>query len=236
MKLTLNKALRRVNTFKNPPEMEANLVLDFFSGTPGFFVDVGANHPILDSQSWHLEVRGWKGLLIEPMPDCVKALRQHRTNPVAAFACSSPGNHQKIQSLKLAGAHSTLEDTPIALGARSGGCVGVECRTLDSILQDYAAPTGFEFLSIDVEGHEEELFKGFNILYWQPRLILLEDHVTHHRKHNWMKRHGYKLLLRTGLNSWYVPESEGWRLGFAAKVGMFRKYWLGLLPRKAKFS
>ncbi len=50
-------------------EYERQLVRKFFGDTPGFFVEVGANHPIEGSQSWHLEQRGWRGILVEPQPN-----------------------------------------------------------------------------------------------------------------------------------------------------------------------
>jgi hypothetical protein len=47
------------------PELETALVRDFFGERPpGFFVDVGANDPKKDSQSWHLEQVGWTGILV----------------------------------------------------------------------------------------------------------------------------------------------------------------------------
>lgn len=32
------------------------------------YVEVGANEPVNLSQTWHLEQKGWHGLLIEPIP------------------------------------------------------------------------------------------------------------------------------------------------------------------------
>jgi len=51
------------------PEFEVPLVREFFADTKqGFFVEVGANDPKKDSQSWHLEEAGWRGILVEPLP------------------------------------------------------------------------------------------------------------------------------------------------------------------------
>ncbi len=236
MKPAFDPKTRSVRRFKNSPEGEEELIQLFFGDATGHFVDVGANDPFKNSQSWHLGERGWNGLLIEPMPDCVIALLKKRKAAVAAVACSSPANHGKRLHLQLAGSHSTLEPRTIALGGAITNSVAVECRTLDSVLTEYKTPKNFDFLSIDVEGHELELFKGFDINKWKPRLVILEDHVTHHKKHRWMSENNYQLILRTGLNSWYVPREEGWSLGFSAQIEKFRKYWLGLLPRRLRFA
>src|SRR5690349_18419094 len=55
--------------------VENELKAAFFGHSArGFFVDVGANHPQLASQTWHLEQLGWDGILIEPQPDLADEL------------------------------------------------------------------------------------------------------------------------------------------------------------------
>lgn len=227
---------RRIDTFKNEPAVEQALVQEFFQGQPGFYVDVGANDPTLDSQSHHLEGIGWTGLLIEPDPDCCELLRRSRKGVVVEMACSSPANAGKHLQLNRAGPHSTLEDRPIALGAVVRSTVAVACATLDSILESHAAPVGFDLLSIDIEGHELVALSGFDIAHWKPRLVLMEDHVTHLHKHQWMRDHGYQLILRTGLNSWYVPAQLSYSFSMASRFEYIRKYYLGLPLRKLRYS
>ena len=53
----------------SPDGREQELVREFFAGVrDGFFVEVGANRPQQESQTWHLEQLGWTGVLIEPQP------------------------------------------------------------------------------------------------------------------------------------------------------------------------
>lgn len=227
---------RHVNRFSNEPAIERQLVQEFFGSATGFYVDVGANDPVLDSQSQHLELLGWTGLLVEPDPDCCELLRQNRKGVVIEMACSSPENAGKLLQLNRAGPHSTLEDQPIALGAVVRSTVQVRCDTLDAMLRANSAPVGFDLLSIDIEGHELVALSGFDFTYWQPRLVLIEDHVTHHQKHALMRRNGYQLILRTGLNSWYVPATASYTFSWAARFEYLRKYYLGLPTRKLRYS
>ncbi|MCY1165608.1 FkbM family methyltransferase [Polaromonas sp.] len=227
---------RHVQQFSNEPAVEQQLVQAFFGGSKGFYVDVGANDPVLDSQSQHLEALGWTGLLVEPDPDCCELLRKTRTGTVVEMACSSPENAGKQLQLNRAGPHSTLEDRPIALGAVVRSTVSVQCETLDTILRTHAAPTGFDLLSIDIEGHELVALSGFSFSAWKPRLVLIEDHVTHLRKHQLMLQNGYRLLMRTGLNSWYVPAEQSYSFSLSARFEYLRKYYLGLPGRKFRYS
>ena len=233
--LPINFAEKKVIRFRNLPDGEQELVRGFFDTKPsGFYVDVGANDPTIESQTWHLEKIGWDGLLIEPLQAYCELLKAQRKGRVIQYACSSPENHDTVLRMVVAGGHSTLNDEPIALGTKSEEYQNVTCRTLDSILEDNNAPQ-IDFISVDIEGHEMEMFKGFSLQRWNPRLVLLEDHVVSHAKHHFMTAHGYQLIMRTGLNSWYVPAAEGFTLSWFAKLQMFRKFWLGLLLRKLKY-
>lgn len=227
---------RHIQQFSNEPAVEKQLVQAFFGGRKGFYVDVGANDPVLDSQSQHLEALGWTGLLIEPDPDCCELLRKNRTGSVVQMACSSLENAGKQLLLNRAGPHSTLEDRPIAIGAVVRSQVAVQCETLDAILRAHNAPVGFDFLSIDIEGHELVALSGFSFDMWQPRLVLIEDHVTHLNKHQLMRLNNYQLLMRTGLNSWYVPANAAYTSSLAGKFEYLRKYYLGLPLRKFRYS
>lgn len=226
---------RYIKQLSNEPAIEQQLVREFFEGKPGFYVDVGANDPVLDSQSQHLEDLDWSGLLIEPDPDYCEALRKSRKGLVIERACSSSENAGKQLLLNRAGPHSTLEARPIALGAVIRSTVSVRCEELDTILQAHTVQAGFDLLSVDIEGHEIEALSGFNFTKWRPRLVLLEDHVTNLKKHQLMKRNGYQLILRTGLNSWYVPIEPGYDFSWAARLEFVRKYYLGLPLRKLRY-
>ena len=90
-------------------------------------------------------------------------------------------------------------------------------RTLDSILEEADAPVPIDLLSIDVEGHETEVLRGFDFSRWQPLLILVEDHVNNLQTHRYLKRSGYRLIRRLGHNGWYVPAGEA-RDGFVVRA------------------
>jgi hypothetical protein len=140
-----------------------------------------------------------------------------------------------VVDIVVAGGHSTLNINPIAIGTISNETIKITCRTLDSLLEENNVSTGFDFISIDIEGHEMEMFKGFTLEHWKPKLVLLEDHVINHDKHNHMIQHDYQVILRTGLNSWYVPNTEDYTFSLSSKLEIFRKYWLGLLIRKVRY-
>lgn len=218
-----------------PPEQEHRLVREFFGArATGFFVEVGANEPEEGSQSWHLEQAGWSGVLVEPQPDLAEKLRRQRTARVYPVACSSPERAGTVMHLHVAGPFSSFSPDLMVTGVRSEAGIDVPVRTLDEILAEEHAPQPIDLLSIDVEGHELDVLRGFDFPRWQPRLILLEDHVTNLDKHIFLRRHGYSLMRRTGLNGWYVPKDLAPSLGPRGRWQIARKYYFALPFRKLR--
>ena len=218
-----------------PDGREQQLVREFFEGArAGFFVEVGANRPQQESQTWHLEQLGWTGVLIEPQPNLADDLARKRAAQVFAVACSSPQNAGRRMRLHVAGALSSLDRDRMAPGAEPERVLDVPVRTLDDILIEAHAPTRFDFLSIDVEGHELEVLSGFDFTRWQPRLLLLEDHVGNLKKHRFLKGAGYRLIRRFENNGWYVPHHAAVAVAPRERWEIVRKYYLGLPFRIAR--
>lgn len=209
-------------------DQETRLVAAFFGGTKGYFVEVGANDPQERSQTWHLERLGWTGVLIEPQPDLAAELRAKRRAKVFAAACSSPGNAGRQLPLHVAGPLSSLDRGSMAPGSTPEKVIAVPARTLDSILDEAGTPQAFDFLSIDVEGHEIEVLRGFAIDRWRPRLIMIEDHVADLSKHRYLKNAGYRIIRRYENNGWYVPRESVVRCRWSDRWEILRKYYLAL--------
>jgi FkbM family methyltransferase len=207
---------------------EMRLVAAFFGNIKGYFVEVGANDPRERSQTWLLEQAGWTGVLVEPQPDLAAELRARRKAKVFGVACSSPENAGRELPLHVAGPLSSLDRRRMAPGATPERVIDVPVRTLDSVLAEAATPANFNFLSIDVEGHEIEVLSGFDIERWRPQLILLEDHVADLSKHRYLTSAGYRIVRRYENNGWYVPRESPVTRQWTDQWEILRKYYLAL--------
>jgi FkbM family methyltransferase len=234
---TVDFAEMHIGIFKHTEHSEQMLIRSFFSNAnTGFFVDIGANDPFHNSQTYHLEQLGWRGIVVEPLPEMASRLEEKRSAVVDRRAVSSKANLGKQLMFKRAGVVSALKE-PDEKG-RPNSALETEfpvwCTTLDSILEEHEAPTHFELLSIDVEGHEPEVLDGFSIQKWKPKLILIEDHVVNLRTHSWLRNNSYQLILRTGVNSWYVSSESSCSMSLLARLQRLRKMYLGLPFRRLR--
>jgi len=164
-------------------------------------------------------------------------LRKERSARVFEAACSSRTNAGRNMTLHVAGrggiGASLNPDLAIA-NMRAGETITVPVRTLDDILTEAGAPDSVDFLSIDVEGHEIDVLDGFTLSRWQPRLLLIEDHIASLDVHRYLTRHGYRWIRRTGLNGWYVPERSAAEIDLSGRLQFVRKYYLGLPFRRMR--
>jgi len=202
---------------------EALMIANHFGDRTGVYVEVGAYEPILMSQTWQLELRGWKGLLVEPIAEQAAKLRAQRGAKVAEVACGSPVQHGTTVQFQVNGIGSTMVqgfmDSEFAPRAETRH---VRCVTLDSVL----AESGFDridFISIDVEGAEIDLLEGFSLERYRPSLVLIEDFLSDQTRYRHLTSRGYRLVRRTGINSWYVPRDDDFHVSPFGRWQLFRK-------------
>lgn len=220
---------------------EQTLISEFFDfKTDGFYVDVGANDPVSGSTTWHLDKAGWRGLAIDPLPDMAEKLRAERTAEVFNCACSAPEDDGKSLPFyvhDVANGWSTFNHDIsqwVGWGDENVRQIMVPTRTLNGILEEAKAPRGFELLAMDVEFHELQVLKGFDLDYWQPQLIFTEDHAYDHNLVRYITSNGYKFLRRTNMDSWFVPKSHPQNPSLNMWYAYFRKYYIGLPVRRLK--
>ena len=198
----------------------------------GLCVEVGANDGVNDSNTYYFEQIGWDCILVEPNPELCRGIREKRNSRLFECAVSSqpgtavlnvadgPGRAHGVSSL---GESAAAKSRIAAFGFKSRELT-VPTRTLDDILLEAQVQQGLNFVSIDVEGHELEVLKGFSLSKWKPVIVILEDNSNCEDQTvaEYLRRFGYVPFRRTGVNDWYGHRSDrrvismqallGWRL------------------------
>jgi len=192
----------------------------------GFFVDVGAYDGIVISNTYYFEQIGWTGVLVEPNPGKAALCRKNRPNS-RVFECaavsSASTTEVQLQDVPGGEVYSTIVANDFNTDrlknyGLSSRTVVVPARTLDSILEEIN-PTAIDFVSIDVEGGELEVLKGFDIRRWRPRLVIIES-LTARRPEirDYFTAGGYMFLRNININDVYRPVPAALPLGDNAMV------------------
>lgn len=194
---------------------EDDILAELLPQPTGTYVDVGAGEPIECSNTWQFYQRGWRGLLIEPVPQFFPALLRQRPGdhlwPVAA------SNWSGFQEMRLSGTVSSLRpDWDI----QEQGTIVVEVQRLADILAmpDFQ-PVGQECLlcSIDVEGMEKEVLEGIDFAAFRPLVFILErirfhpDRLGEDTSRAWgglLRAAGYAHHATTRFNKIFVREGS----------------------------
>lgn len=216
---------------------EDGLVWEYFGRKrDGFFVEVGANEPCGGSQTWFLEGKGWRGILVEPLPQLAARLRAERPRSrVFEAACAAPGHPEVVKFHESdCSAHSGLQRHLLDEHERYVALHRVRALTLDELLREAGDPR-VDFLSVDVEGMQWEVLRGFDLPRHRPGLLAVEDHLFNWKTHRLVRRAGYRLVKRFGFNNWYVPPAQPFPFNTRVeRLKLWRKVWPGTPVRSLK--
>jgi len=222
-------------SIRPPPESE--LVWQFFDARrDGFFLDVGANEPQKGSQTWVLEERGWRGILIEPQAKLCERLRQARPRAqVFQVACGAPGAPPEMPLFTAESpGHSGLVKNLVDAATTYIGTEIVKVMTLDAILAEAGNPRSI-LSRWTLKGRNLTCSSASTCNGIGPNCLLMEDHLYDLKAHRYLGRAGYRLAKRTGLNNWYVPkESSFGPTSFAERYRLWKKVWANTPLRKMR--
>jgi FkbM family methyltransferase len=146
----------------------------------GWYVDVGAWHPEIDSVTHHFYSRGWLGVNIEPVAEWFALYGNARPRDVNLNCAVSDQRGSVTIYVGEQTGLSTL-DGSFNFREHRSHTERVEVRTLADICDQYPCPRDrfFAFLKIDVEGHELAVLRGADFDRHRPRVIVAEADKLH---------------------------------------------------------
>lgn len=215
---------------------EDSKLRSMFGNTPGVCVEVGANDGQRFSNTLAFEEMGWKCVLVEANPKLTEALKVNRRGPV--FHCAAAATDGELILVErgdslLAETH-TIEELEAASNP-TAPWTRVRCRRLDSILEESGIDR-VAFATIDVEGAELKVLRGFSLRRWQPRIVIVENNGRESNVpvRSLMKEQDYVPFLRTGCNDWYARSDDRDLVSTLGRIQyefwMFRKLLSRTLP------
>jgi FkbM family methyltransferase len=181
----------------------------FPTGT-GFYIDVGACHPVLHSVTKHFYERGWRGINIEPVARVHEMLCADRPRDINL----NMGLSNRDDTLTFYEATTSLGWSTFraehAEGVRQIGIDFVErsvpVTTLAAVCERYVDQP-IDFLKVDVEGHEREVLEGADWSRWRPRVVLIEG-LDPSPWEDLVLGSGYLYATFDGINRFYVREED----------------------------
>jgi FkbM family methyltransferase len=182
----------------------------------GIFFEIGAYRPIQLNNSYHFEKNNWSTYCIEPNIKVIDELKSERKN-VLNYAMSNSNADDVDFTIVYADevekdympSFTALEIdsnliNKLNYNIKKSEVIKVKVRTLDWILENETKDIDhIDVITIDTEGGEENVLKGFCNLNFYPKLFVVEQHFDNQFITNFMKINNYKLDKAVDYNYFY---------------------------------
>lgn len=177
----------------------------------GTCIEIGAADGIMGSNTLLFEKRGWRAICVEPNSVLAAECKKNRKE-VYPWAISDFTGLEKFTIYDVAGskesAISSLEvderlvkqHVPLIHGQREEM---VNVTTLDNLLK-VCKVDKIDFISIDTEGTELKVLKGFDIQRWMPSLLVIENNFNDPEIEDYLRVFGYEKFKRNVVNDFYT--------------------------------
>lgn len=202
----------------------------------GFYIDVGANDPEVDSVTKAFYDRNWRGINIEPVPQWFARLEHHRPRDVnLQVAVGAEAGEMVFYEVPSTGLSTGRGEIAQAHKSERGYVLHqtvVRVETLTSIYQRLGAGT-VHFLKVDVEGLEKEVLEGIDFSVLRPWILVIESTrplTSQQDHHDWeplLLAAGYVPVYFDGLNRYYLAsERQDLRPHFTVPPHVFDRFTL----------
>jgi FkbM family methyltransferase len=183
----------------------------------GFYIDIGANHPVVESVSKAFYDRGWRGVHVEPVAAYAHLLREARPDEeVIEKAVGAETGEMTLHVLPGTGLSSLIEETALVAVASRGyehAEIVVPVITLDELLAPYSG-RDIHWLKVDVEGAEFDVLRGWNAKRDRPWIMVVEATVPNSQEEchqGWgpiLLAANYRFVYFDGLSRFYVANEH----------------------------
>ncbi|TXN08119.1 FkbM family methyltransferase [Methylobacterium sp. WL103] len=212
--------------------------------TRGFYIDIGAFHPVIDNVSYWFYSQGWTGINVEPNPRFQALLRQQRPHDVNLQAAVG-GQSGTLRLHLFDGLSTTVGDIAeqhTASGQQAEGMIDVDALSLHDLFEQHTDGRTIDFLKIDVEGAEGPILEAYPFTTVRPRILVIEatepDSITlsSNAWEDGLLGKGYQFCYFDGLNRYYVRDEDAWRKGlFDAPPNVFDHFLIPHTDRRVDY-
>jgi len=184
----------------------------------GFYIDLGAQDPVIDSVTKTFYDKGWTGINVEPTEPYFLRLKAERPRDIniqiAIAETKSVIDFWILPSTGLSTGIKTFADKHESAGFEVRK-VSVETNTLSAVCEEFAEET-IHFMKIDVEGFEEQVLRSANFIKYRPMLIIVESNEPNTVVENYiywehiLLNHDYQFCYADGLNRFYLSNEASY--------------------------
>lgn len=183
----------------------------------GIFLDVGAYHPSILSNSYYFEKeKNFQVICVEANPMMAELLRQERKHVFECAAWNQSGETLDFQIVKGPFDPYGFGGSQLWWGSEhpySIERIQVKTRTLNEILEE-SQIDHLDVLSMDIEGAEKFALEGLDFEKYKPKVLCIERHLLttdmpfYYDLEDFATRNGYKFMNRLHMDDFYIRDTR----------------------------
>lgn len=174
----------------------------------GFYVDIGAHHPMRFSNTYFFYRKGWSGINVDAMPGSMKSFKEIRPRDIN-LEVGVAQEHGSLDyyvfnepALNGFSANLSLERSQAENPYFIKKVIKVDVKPLSWILDHHLSGRDIDFLTVDVEGLDLEVLRSNDWARYRPKYVLAEvlnsslDMLMHDSLVMFMKAQGYDVYAK----------------------------------------
>ena len=151
----------------------------------GFYIDIGAHHPIQYSNTYKFYKRGWSGINVDPLPGSMNLFNRYRSRDINIEIGISSDENNKIKYYMFSEpVYNTLSFERLKEIEQFGyskfiGEKEISTISLKTLCNKYIDNNQIiDFMTIDVEGMDLDVLQSNDWTLYRPRFLVVESLYT----------------------------------------------------------
>jgi FkbM family methyltransferase len=192
----------------------AQYYLDMSNIKKGKYLEIGVCYPIALSNTYRFYREGWRGTLVEPLPQCWPEIESVRPEDTLIKAACGTGSTKEVYVMSEDALSVTSKNHAQRLEREFkiliSAVITVPVFPLSSFMEEK-----IDLVSIDVEGMELEVISTYDWINIRPSVVIIEtrefgSNARFPEVNKFMVDHRYRVVADTGLNTIFCPIGYGW--------------------------
>ncbi len=154
------------------------LILDIFKNQKkGYYLDIGCAHPIKNNNTYLLYKKGWNGVNIDLDKENIDLFNSYRKRDfnVTAAVSDKEGETDLYFYHNKSALNTISKQNADFQKAEISSIKKIKTQSINKILENSPyKDQKIDFLSVDVEGSELDIFKNFDFNKYSPKVIVVE--------------------------------------------------------------
>ena len=186
-----------------------DLIVDYIfkNKKKGFYLDIGAQHPVSNNNTYLLFKKGWNGINIDLDEKNINLFKLARPKDKFKFCYFGLWKRSWSFLYHDSSPINTLsENVSNFQKAKITKIKNIKTKILNKVLEGLSLKNHIDYMNIDVEGHEIQVLKGFNIAKYKPSVISIE-YLDLNMKKLEFKNNDINSLLNSDLYKYFIQNN-----------------------------